>query len=76
MFSDILLKGRPFRSIPEIGSSFFFFVFSGSKSCELLGLAWLGFRFYSFDFPSSLFSLAYFHGSQSVFCSAHREYFY
>ena len=54
---DILLRGRPFRSIPGIGMSFFFFVFLSSKSCELLGPAWLGFRFYSFEFPSSCLAL-------------------
>ena len=42
-------RGRPFRSVPGIGASFlFFFVFSGSKSCVVLGLAWLEFCIISY----------------------------
>ena len=43
MVPDISLGGYPSRSVSGIGMSFLFFVFSGSKSCEILGLAWLGF---------------------------------
>ena len=43
MVSDISLRGRPFCFVYGIGASFLLFVFSGSKSCKVLGLAWLEF---------------------------------
>ena len=43
MVSDISLGGHPFRLFMGLVRLFFFFVFLGSKSCELLGLAWLEF---------------------------------
>ena len=43
MVSDISLGGRPFRSVSRIGASFLLLCLFGSKSCEVLGLAWLEF---------------------------------
>ena len=41
MVCDTSLGGCPFRSITGIGMSLLF-VFSSLRSCEVLGLAWLG----------------------------------
>ena len=43
MVPDISLRGGVSRPVFGIGTSFFFFVCPGSKCCEVLGLAWLGF---------------------------------
>ena len=40
--SGTSLGDHPFRYVFGIGKSLIF-VFSGSRSCEVLGLAWLGF---------------------------------
>ena len=46
---------------------FFFFVFSGSKSCEVLGLARLGFCiFFDFLFPCLALHISMGHGCSSV----------
>ena len=60
--------------IPFLGllCLFFFFVFSGSKSYEVLGLVGWGSSLF-IQIPFFLFSLAYLHGSWSLLCFSYRE---